>query len=280
MSSSRLTFSLAVALFVATLSSPASAQVTIESDQPAYEVSQLLTVKISGPPGAQTFLLVDVLPGPFVFPFGTIWIGFSPVFFVVNLGPMPAAGSMTVHESFSCRTAMTYGTEIYLQAICVVGGVKQVSNGLHFAEMGGDCNDDCVGGVAEIGLQVPLENVPQTGTLHIDAHKLNGAQHHYGPLDAPLDLATDATGILDVPLVSPNGGVAVSMLEWDGSTLLVRFFVDAPAAGYSALGGNCEFTISFGGVQKTVVIHTSCSQPLYVGQVFGDFTVIKLIDLG
>ena len=44
MSSSRLTFSLAVALFVATLSSPASAQVTIESDLPAFEVSHLLTV--------------------------------------------------------------------------------------------------------------------------------------------------------------------------------------------------------------------------------------------
>jgi hypothetical protein len=280
MSSSRLSFSLAVALFVATLASAGAAQVTIEADQPAYEVSQLLTVTISGPPGAPTFLLVDILPGPFVFPFGTIWIGFSPVFFVVNLGPMPASGSMSLHESFSCRTANTYGTEVYLQAICVVGGVKQVSNGLHIGEMPGDCNDDCIGGVAVIGLQVALENVPQTGALHIDATKLNGFQHHYGPLDAPLDLATDATGLLDTPLLGNNGGVAVSMLEWDGSTLVVRFFIDAPAAGHASLGGNTEFTISFGGVQKTVVIHTSCSQPLYVGQVYGDFTVVKLIDLG
>ena len=280
MSSSRFAVSLAVALFVATLAGTGAAQVTIEADQPAYEVSQLLTVNISGPPGAPTFLLVDVLPGPVVFPFGTIWIGFSPVYFVVNLGPMPASGSMSVHENFSCRTADVYGVEVYLQAICVVGGVKQLSNGLHIGEMPGDCNDDCVGGVAVLGLQVALENVPQTGLLHIDAHKVNGTQHHYGPLDAPLDLAVDATGILDVPLLGNNGGVAVSMLEWDGSTLLVRFFIDAPAAGYTALGGNCEFTISFGGVQKTVVIHTSCSQPLYVGQKYGDFTVVKLIDLG
>jgi hypothetical protein len=280
MSSSRSALLLAVALCVATLAGAGSAQVTIAADQPAYEVSQLLTVNISGPPGAPTFLLVDVLPGPFVFPFGTIWVGFSPVFFVVNLGPMPASGSISVHESFSCRTALVYGVEVYLQAVCVVGGVKQVSNGLHIAEMPGDCNDDCVGGVAVIGLQVALENVAQTGTMHIDAVKLNGFQHHYGPLDVPLDLATDATGLLATPILSANGGVAVSMLEWDGSNLVVRFFVDAPAAGHTSLGGNTEFTISFGGVQKTIVIHTSCSQPLYVGQTYGDFTVIKLIDLG
>ena len=49
----------------------ASAQVTIEVDQPAYEVTQLLSVKISGPPGAPTYLLVDGLPGPKVFSIGT-----------------------------------------------------------------------------------------------------------------------------------------------------------------------------------------------------------------
>jgi len=280
MSSARFSIPLAVALVLSSLGGASSAQVTLEADQPAYEVSQLLTVTISGPPGAPTYLLVDVLPGPLVFPFGTIEIGFSPLFFMVNLGPMPAAGFMSLHEAFSCRTAQTYGTEIYMQAICIVNGLKVLSNGLHFAEMGGDCNDDCIGGVAVLGLQVPLEGVTETGVLHIGAKKLNGFQHEYGPLDVPLDLVTDATGILAVPLVSPNGGIAVSMLEWDGSTLLVRFFVDAPAAGHEKLGGNTEFTISFGGVSKTVVIHTSCSQPLYVGQVHGDFTVIKLIDIG
>ena len=280
MSTARFSLPLAAALVLSSLAGTSSAQVTLESDQPAYEISQLLTIKISGPPGAPTFLLVDVIPGPIVFPFGTIEVGFSPLFFVVNLGAMPASGSMTLHEAFSCRTVQTYGTEVYMQAICVVNGVKVLSNGLHFAEMGGDCNDDCIGGVAEIGFQVPLEGVPETGVLHISALKQNGFPHEYGPFDVPLDLFTDATGILAVPLESPNGGIIVSMLEWDGSTLLVRFFVDAPAAGHVKLGGNTKFTISFGGVEKSVVIHTSCSQPLFVGQVYGDFTVIKLIDIG
>jgi hypothetical protein len=280
MSLARLSLPLAVALALTSLTGTGSAQVTIETDQPAYEVSQLLTVKISGPPGATTFLLVDVLPGPLVFPFGTIEIGFSPIWFMVNLGPMPAEGFMSVHESFSCRTAYVYGVEVYLQAICIVDGQKVLSNGLHIAEMPGDCNDDCIGGVQEIGLQVRLENVPALGDLHVDAIKQNGFQHHYGPLDATLDLAVDATGILATPLLSPNNGVAVSMLEWDGNDLVVRFFIDAPAAGFVKLGGNTEFVISFGGVEKSVIFHTSCSQPLYVGQIYGDFTVIKLIDVG
>ena len=280
MSTPRVPRLFAPLLAVFLLAGAASAQVTIETDQPAYEVSQLLSVTITGPPGAPTFLLVDVWPGPVVFPFGTIHIGFSPIYFVVSLGPMPLSGTMSLHEGFSCRTAFNYGTEVYLQAICVVAGVKQLSNGLHIAEMPGDCNDDCIGGVAEIGLQVALEGVPQTGDLHVTAVKQNGFQHEYGPLDATLDLATDATGILATPLISPNGAAAVSMLEWDGSTLVVRFFIDAPDAGHIKLGGNTLFTISFGGVEKSVLIHTSCSQPLYVGQTYGDFTVIKLIDIG
>ncbi|HZL99718.1 MAG TPA: hypothetical protein VFD43_05635 [Planctomycetota bacterium] len=279
MSTLRLQRLLAPALAVLLLSSAAPAQVTIETDQPAYEVSQQLSVNIYGPPGAQTYLLVDVLPGPVVFPFGTIHIGFSPIWFMVNLGPMPADGSMFLQEAFSCRTAFNYGVEVYLQAICIVNGAKELSNGLHIAEMPGDCTDVCEGGVQEVGLQVTLEGVPQTGDLHVTAFKSNGFQHEYGPLDATLDLAVDATGILATPLIGDNGCAAVSMLEWDGSDLTVRFFIDAPECGHVKLGGNTLFVISFGGVEKSVEFHTSCSQPLYVGQVYGDFTVIKVIDV-
>jgi hypothetical protein len=257
------------------------AQVTLEADQPAYEVTQQLTVTITAPPGALTFLLVDVLPGPTVVPnLGTFIMGFSPWFFVVPLGPMNPTGQLTLQEQFSCRTAYVYGQEVYLQAVAVSGGVKTLSNGLHFAEMPGDCNDDCIGGVYELGLQLPLAGVPSTGTLHIESYKTNGAQISYGTLDAPLDLDAGPIGVLGTPIVNADQSIAVTVLDWDGAQLTVRFFVNAQNGGHSKLGGNTLFRVSYGGVTQEVIIHTSCSQPLYVGLKFGDFTVVKVLDLG
>jgi hypothetical protein len=257
-----------------------AAQVAITADQAAYEVSQQLTVTIEAPPGAPTFLLVDVLPGPTIVPgIGTFHLGFSPFFFYVPLGPMNRSGSLTLQEQFSCRTAHVYGQEVYLQVVAVIDGVKTLSDGLHFAEVPGDCNDDCVGGVSELGLQVPLAGVPSTGTLHVHSYKTNGAQIGYGTLDVALDLDAGPTGVLPAPIFNADHSIAVTVLDRDGATLTVRFFVNAPAGGHAKLGGNTLFHVSYGGVTQEVVIHTSCSQPLYVGLQFGDFHVVKVLDL-
>jgi hypothetical protein len=237
-------------------------------------------VTVEAPPGAPTFLLVDVFQGPVVVPnLGTFIMAFSPFFFVVPRGPKNPTGRLDLMEQFSCRTAYVYGQVVFLQAVAIVNGVKTLSNGLHIAEMPGDCNDDCVGGVQEIGLQVPLAGVPATGTLHIESHKTNGAQISYGKLDLPLDLVVGPNGVLTTPIQNGDGSVAVSVLDWDGTTLTVRFFVNGPAGGHAKLGGNTLFHVSYGGVTQEVTIHTSCSQPLYVGLKFGDFHVVKVIDL-
>jgi hypothetical protein len=262
------------------LAQSANPQVVVSTNQPAYEVSQQLSVTIEAPPGALTFLLVDLVPGPTVVPnLGTFIMGFSPFFFVVPLGPMNPSGSITLQEQFSCRTSHTYGQEVYLQAVAVIRGVKTLSNGLHFAEVPGDCNDDCVGGVYELGLQVPLVGVPSTGTLHIHSYKTNGKQISYGTLDVPLDLDAGPTGVLAAPIFYADQSIAVTVLDRNGATLTVRFFVNSVNGGHAKLGGNTLFNISFGGVTQQVVIHTSCSQPLYVGQKLGDFHVVKVLDL-
>lgn len=269
-----------VALVVVASGGQADAQVTLTANQPAFEVSQLLSITLQGPPDANVWLLVDILPGPFVVPnLGTFCVAFSPYYFVVPLGPLPASGEVNLSESFSCRTAYVYGQEVYLQAVSVVGTTKQISNCLHIAEMPGDCSDDCLGGVQEVGLQVALEGVPMTGNLYINAVKTAGDPFMYGPLDIPLDLATAATGVLETPILNASGSVAVSMLELDGTTLTVRFFINAPAAGPSNLAGITVFRTCFGGVEKWVEIDTSCAQPLFVGQAYGDFSVIKVLDL-
>jgi hypothetical protein len=282
MSKTRLPLSFVLAAGLLLFAAPTTpAQVTLEANQPVYEASQLVTIDINAPEGALTFLIVDLLPGPFFVPnIGTFEVGFSPFYFVVPLGPMPAGG-LTLQEFFACRTANTYGTEIYMQAVAVIEGQKVLSNGLHFAEVPGDCTDDCEGGVIEVGLQVTLEDVPQTGNLFIDAYKTNGALISYGTLDEPLDLAVDAPGVLGTILFDDDQSVAVSMLELsqDGTDLTVRFFINSQSAGHAQLGGDTAFVISFGGVMKMIEYHTSCSAPLYVGLEIGDFTVIKVIDV-
>jgi hypothetical protein len=268
--------------FVPVLGSRTAAQVTLTADQPAYEVTQLLTVTIQGPPGAQTFLFVDILGGAKTFPIGTIEIGFSPVWFVALLGPMPASGSMSVHEAFSCRTTNIYGNEIYLHAICASPGLKQFSNPLHFAEMKGDCTDECTDSVIELGLQVELQDVPPSGILWINAWKAGDTSQNYGPaFEIPIfDLAAMATGVLDVPLSNSSGSIVVSMLDLVGTSLHVRYFVNAQLAGYPSLEGATLFTMHYDGVSARGEITTDCTSPIKVGDEFGKFTVVKVVDGG
>ena len=283
MSHPRLNVPLVLALvLLPLLSRGAEAQVLLTSDQPSYEVTQLLTVKVQAPPGSPTFMLVDVLPGPKSFPVGTFEIGFSPVFFVATLGPMPASGEMKVHEAFSCRTTYLYGTEIYLQAVCVINGVKTLSNGLHIAEMMGDCTDECTSGIVEMGLQVTLPDVPNSGILWVNSWKSGEQSQSYGPaLEVAIeDLASVATGILPAPLTNSNGSIVVSMLELNGSDLTVRFFVNATLAGHPSLEDSTLMTIHFDAVSARGDIQSDCSVPLKVGDVAGAFTVIKIIDGG
>jgi hypothetical protein len=256
-------------------------QVSISTNQPVYEVSQQLTVTIEAPPGALTFLLVDVLPGPTVVPgLGTFIMGFSPFFFVVPLGPMNPTRELVLQEQFSCRTAYTYGQVVYLQVVAVIDGVKTLSDGLHIAEVPGDCSDECLGGVTEVGFQVPMAAVPSTGTLHIESYKTNGALVDYGNSDAVLDLDVGPTGVLPATMLNCDESIAVTVLDWDGATLTVRFFVSATNGGHRKFGGQTQFNVSYGGVVQELNIHTSCSQPLFVGQDFDDFTVVKVLDVG
>lgn len=278
----RLSTWLAVVLALTAFGRAATAQITLEADQPAYEVTQQLTVKITAPPGAHVFLLVDVLPGPVNFPIGELKIGFSPVWFGIDLGIMPASGVISAHEAFSCRTAYTYGTEVYLQAICGFNGVKTLSNGLHLAEMPGDCTDECTASVVEIGLQVTLDDVPASGSLFVNAWKggADATQNYGPPIDIMFNVADVATGILPEPISNSTGSLVVSMLELNGNDLTIRFFVNAQAAGFPSLQETTYFAISYDSSKTLAGTRTDCSVPIKVGDEFGKFTVIKIIDGG
>jgi hypothetical protein len=223
---------------------------------------------------------VDVFPGPSVVPgLGTFIMGFSPFFFVVPLGPMNPTGELVLQEQFSCRTAYTYGQVVYLQVVAVIDGVKTLSNGLHIAEVPGDCSDECLGGVTELGWQVPLATTASSGLLHIEAYKTNGSLVEYGELDVVIDLDAGPTGVLPAPIFNADESIAVTVLDWDESTLTVRFFVSATNGGHEKFGGETLFRVRYGATTQQIDIHTSCSQPLYVGLEFDDFTCVKVLDV-
>lgn len=269
----------AIAAFGAAKTLPAQ-ELTIFTDKPAYEVAQFVTLTVQGPPGAPVTILIDVDDGPtFVPGFGEFALSFTPAFLMADLGVIPPSGEFDLTIPFLCRFAPILGFEIYLQAVAFGGPEPILSNPWHFTQSPGDCSDECVAGIEQMAVQTTFHNVPATGKLEIQVKRPNGQQTVYGTFDMDLVLAADATGVLDVPLVNADGSIVVSILEQKGSSLAVRFCVDAKINGKNEKlqGGNTRFSATFAGTNKTQEIHTSCSQPLAVGDVFGDYIVTKLI---
>lgn len=268
----------AAALFAAPSTAEAGG-LTLTTDQPAYEVAQTITLTITGPVGASTTLLIDLDDGPtFVPGYGEFALGFSPFFLMADLGPIPASGEIVLSIPLLCRFAPPLGIEVYLQAVAFDGGAPILSNPWHFAESPGDCDNVCESGIEQMGVQTTFANVPATGKLSVSVSRPNGQQTVYGTLDVNLDLAVDATGVLDVPLVNGDSSITVSMLEMSGSSLTVRFCLDATVTpGKKLQGGETTFAAAFEGTSEVQQIHTSCSIPLAVGDVHGNLTITKLV---
>jgi len=277
----RLAALLAAPLLMALTTQTAHAQeLTISTDQPAYEVAQLLTINVEGPPGAPVTILIDLDEGPtFVPGFGEFGLGFTSAFLMAPLGSLDSNGQLVVQEPFKCRFAPPLGIEVYIQALTFVNGAPLISNPWHFTQSPGDCSDDCVAGIEQMAVQTTFDNAPATGKLSIIAKRPNGQQTVYGTLEVDLDLAADAPGVLDVPLLNGDSSIIVSILEQTGTSFTVRFCVDAKVNGHNGKlqGGNTTFSASYAGTNHTQDIHTSCSLPLAVGDDFGEFTVTKLI---
>ena len=272
---------LALGLLVGAPSADAN-ELTISTDQPAYEVAQTITLFVNGPAGAPVTLLIDLDDGPtFVPGFGEFSLGFSQFFLMADLGTIPAGGELVLSLPLMCRFAPPLGIEVYIQAVAFVNGSPILSNPYHFGESPGDCDDVCESGIEQMGVQTTFANAPQTGTLALSVSRPNGQQTVYGTLDLDLDLAVDAEGVLDTPLTNADGSVVVTMLEMNGPDLTIRFCVNATGQPTGKLqGGETIFSADYAGTLNEEQIHTSCSLPLAVGDVFDEMTVIKLVFKG
>ncbi|MFG0316310.1 MAG: hypothetical protein ACF8XB_03485 [Planctomycetota bacterium JB042] len=255
-------------------------ELTVFTDKPAYEVAQTVTLTVEGPPGAPVTILIDVDDGPtFVPGYGEFAIGFTPAFLMADLGTLDGEGKIVLSIPFLCRFAPVLGYEVYIQAVAFPGGAPLLSNPWHFTQSAGDCSDECVAGIEQMGVQTLFEDVPSTGELVVKVERPNGQKDVYGFYQEQLDLDTDALGVLDVPLENADGSIVVPILERIGDDLSVRICIDASVNGKNGKlqGGETRFTISYAGQTASEEIHTSCSLPLAGGDVFGDLVVTKLL---
>jgi len=82
-----------------------------------------LTVTIDGTPGATTYLFIGVDPGPSVLFGNPIDIGFSPDPVIVDLGPMPAGGTMALRPTIPNLAALDNLTIYMVAAIADAAAV-------------------------------------------------------------------------------------------------------------------------------------------------------------
>jgi len=274
---------LAIALCLGLFAEGALSQpLSINLNQPTVETGQTLAFSVTGPPGTNIWMLLDLVEGQsFYPPVGTLDIAFSPLAQVYNNGPLPQDGLFIRFDQIPCYTG--FGSlDVYLQVVGQdpVTGAFSKSNPVTVTIVEGDCDSECDGGIVVLGLQVDIPNVtPGLDTLEINIHK-GSNDGTPGDLQTAFAEVVDLTQPVALPMSNLTGGLVVQVLDLDDGTLTIRFEIDAVLAGLDKLNANTYIELSFNGTSYIETIHTSCSQPIAVGDMFGTFIITNLIDGG
>jgi len=274
---------LALALCLGFFAEAAISQpLSININQPTIETGQTLTFSVTGPPGTNIWMLLDLVEGQSVYPpVGTLDIAFSPLAQIYNFGPLPTDGLFIRFDEIPCFT--NFGSlDVFLQVVGrdPMSGAFSKSNPVTLTIVEGDCDSECDGGIVVLGLQVDIPNVMAgLDTLEISIHKGSGGGSP-GALQATFAEVVDLTQPVTLPLTNMTGSLVVQVLDIDNGTLTIRFEIDAVLAGINKLDANTYIELSFNGTSYIETIHTSCSQPIAVGDMFGSFIITNLIDGG
>jgi len=255
---------------------------TISIGQPTVETGQAFSFTLQAPPNTAAFLIVS--PGPGHVPHAglgsiDVQLGFpSQVFF---LGVTGQDGLIVRMDEVACLNGFDF-FDGYMQ---VIGKVVQTStfvksNVLKATIVEGDCDQDCEGGITKLGIQTEISNVPAgPGLLEIVVKD----KDEDGDIWMSFSQMVDPANPVGIPYFNTEASVEVEALSIDEEgDLVIRLEVDAVMAGLDngELKNNTWFEISFAGQTLAHGFHTSCSQPIEVGMVFGPYTVTNLIDVG
>ncbi len=274
--------SLTLTLLLTTAAAAQDPVITLSISQPTYEIGQTIFLEISGTPGASAFLGIaenkqtTTVPG-----IGDLCIDPSdPSFLLIGFPSLPPTGTVVLCDGVPCDPSLA-GLQAFVQAVQISSGqVDGISNCVEVELVDGDCTDECDGGIVILGVQTTLTNLDgATGSL-----QMSGQAHNKADAIGELTVNNvDLNALPALPISNADGSVKLVKLEWDGDSLLVRWELDASnyvgSPGRAGkMSNETNFSTSFGNAAALEQIHTSCSQPLPVGMVFGEYVVTRLID--
>ncbi|RKY18747.1 MAG: hypothetical protein DRQ55_12450 [Planctomycetota bacterium] len=262
----------------------AAQDVTLDYGQPTFEGPGFMTVTVTGPPGTQAWLLISLEEGETTLPkFGTFGINFTPDLIILPLGVIGPSGVLTFPCWIDCLSDIVPGISELITYSQVAARLPtqewELSNVVRYDLVLGDCDALCEHGIEQLGLETVLEGVsglPET--LLIEVRKDDAT----GDLNASFSQLIDLADLPALPLSNAEGSIQVTLLEFDGTKLRVRFIIDALLAEGldNKLKAWTYFSVSAGAVSEVSTFHTSCSQPIEVGSVFDGFVVTNMIDVG
>lgn len=272
----------ALGLATLALAPPAFADnnpVLFEGLQPVYEIGVPALFQITGQPGDLMFLLHSPDPGPFLLPFvGVVDVGPTNLK-IVQLGALPPSGQSIFACTIACSPALA-AMSVYGQAVTLDLQTFTFckSNQLEIEFTDGDCELPCSGGVAQLGLQTEICNLPATlGNVLVEVRDASVQPNVV--IDLALFTNIDLLNPPALPLVM--NGITVTKLDYDAVTncLLLRFCVDAAGHGQASLPSTTAIMTDWTNCDVEADIPTDCTVPIVVGDTFGAYTVTKLIDL-
>jgi hypothetical protein len=239
-------------------------------DKPVYAPGEPVVVGVMGLPFTLTYIGMDTDPGPTLFPFGLLNLGFSPEL-VYHVGITNENGCLHCDCEIDCGSPLL-GRPLHFQGVQFPSGSPALISGpktAMWSDPGGVCAflDLCPGGGQKP--QVLLMTYTGDDCSASSHHQAAGSVYCSGdPADAALVhvLARDPAGKYvwfedDVPL----GG---------------SFAVDAANAGRTQLQGDTVielFDVASGLPLQLVQFHTSCSQPLVAGDQYGGVRLDGLV---
>lgn len=229
----------------------------------------VVELRVTGEPNEHICLACDTgLGRTDLLGLGTACLDFGSPAFVEFVFQLPPTGVAT----FQLTLPPNLGSSlICCQALGLSSAFTlEISNAICMGQ------ENCTsGGVHAIGVQTQLENVTFPTTVEIDVVGRAGGGGN-PTVSVPYDPASPPS----FPINGGNG-IAVESIVRFGDSLFVTTSVTAnPALQHGAhanrLPNELLFSVSADGDTNANAVHTSCSQPLGIGMVIGDFTITSL----
>lgn len=254
------------------LAGPAAAQITpvlsLIPNKPVYGPGEQVTLNVQGAPNTLTLLGVDLDPGPIIVPTGTLHLGLSPAF-SSRMAVTDGSGSVDWTASHDCQDPV-FGVTFYVQAIQLpVGRRAQLSNGESalWDDLTGACGDLCQGGGVK----------PAIITLEYTGEDCSATSHSQTP--SLVNCSGDPAMAPMVHVIAhdpPNKNI-----WFEGDVALGDTFdLMAAAAGATRLKGETIvdlYDVNTSALLQSVEFHTSCSEPLFIGDQFGGVEVRAMV---